>query len=108
MIQTGEDGFSRILRIKTPGDLAKYVVEKGSITIDGVSLTIVAPQGRRFTVALIPLTLEKTTLGQASVGDKVNLETKGAVRDAVNAALELLDRKVGLAKKNPDPTAQVP
>ena len=49
-------------------------MDKGSITIDGVSLTVVRPEGGRFGVALIPLTLELTTLSDLSTGDRVNLE----------------------------------
>lgn len=72
-IENSGDG-GRLVQFEVPPDLARFLVDKGSITIDGVSLTIVAPHARRFTVALIPLTLEKTTLGHARVGDKVNLE----------------------------------
>ncbi len=74
VIQTGEDGFSRILRIKTPGDLAKYVVEKGSITIDGVSLTVSAVGDDWLEVSLIPETQQRTTLGDLQTGEHVNLE----------------------------------
>jgi riboflavin synthase len=54
--------------------LAPYVVEKGSITVDGISLTVVAVTPRSFRVAIIPHTLEVTTLGRKSAGDRVNLE----------------------------------
>ena len=54
--------------------LERFLVDKGSITVDGVSLTVVVPRGRRFDVALVPLTLERTTLGSARPGDAVNLE----------------------------------
>jgi riboflavin synthase len=57
-----------------PPDLARYVVEKGSITVDGVSLTVAAVDDSSFTVSLIPTTLELTTLGHKAVGDPVNLE----------------------------------
>nr|WP_042196998.1 riboflavin synthase [Kibdelosporangium sp. MJ126-NF4]CEL22686.1 Riboflavin synthase eubacterial/eukaryotic [Kibdelosporangium sp. MJ126-NF4]CTQ89826.1 Riboflavin synthase eubacterial/eukaryotic (EC 2.5.1.9) [Kibdelosporangium sp. MJ126-NF4] len=57
-----------------PADLAKYVVEKGSIAIDGVSLTVASVRGDRFSVALIPTTLSLTTLGLRQPGDAVNLE----------------------------------
>lgn len=69
-----DDGFSRVLRFKTPGDLAKYVVEKGSITIDGVSLTVSAVGDDWLEVSLIPETLERTTLGNLQTGEHVNLE----------------------------------
>lgn len=60
--------------IELPGELAKYVVMKGSITIDGVSLTVAGIAGPRVTVSLIPETLARTTLGMREVGDLVNIE----------------------------------
>jgi riboflavin synthase len=69
-----EDGFSRVVRIGAPADLLRYVVEKGSIAVDGVSLTVSALGGDWFEVSLIPETLERTTLGTAAVGRPVNLE----------------------------------
>jgi len=63
-----------IVHIGLPPSLAKYVVEKGSITVDGVSLTVVTVTDDEFTVSLIPTTLELTTLGRRGVGDSVNLE----------------------------------
>ncbi|WP_290058994.1 riboflavin synthase [Amycolatopsis solani] len=57
-----------------PGHLARYVVEKGSIAVDGISLTVAAVTDDRFKVALIPTTLEATTLGGREAGDLVNLE----------------------------------
>ncbi|MFG1644563.1 riboflavin synthase [Amycolatopsis sp. NPDC049252] len=57
-----------------PGHLARYVVEKGSIAVDGISLTVAAVTADRFKVALIPTTLEVTTLGGREAGDLVNLE----------------------------------
>jgi riboflavin synthase len=62
------------LRIRMPADLLRYVVAKGSITIDGVSLTVVEPLADGFTVAVIPHTAEVTTLGTKGPGDSVNLE----------------------------------
>jgi riboflavin synthase len=52
-----------------------YVVDRGSIAVDGVSLTVASRNGRAFEVALIPTTLERTTLGERRAGDLVNLET---------------------------------
>ncbi len=63
-----------IVRVTLPDDLGRYVVEKGSITVDGVSLTVVEAARDSFTVSLIPTTLELTTLGHKNVGDPVNLE----------------------------------
>jgi riboflavin synthase len=69
-----EDGLSRIVRIEAPADLLRYVVEKGSIAVDGVSLTVSAVDDQAFEVSLIPETLERTTLGAAAPGRTVNLE----------------------------------
>ncbi|TQK43279.1 riboflavin synthase alpha chain [Streptomyces sp. SLBN-118] len=63
-----------IVKISLPGDLARYVVEKGSITVDGVSLTVVDAGRDYFTISLIPTTLALTTLGLKQPGDPVNLE----------------------------------
>ena len=63
-----------VVRVSLPDDLGRYVVEKGSITVDGVSLTVVEAARDSFTVSLIPTTLELTTLGHKNVGDPVNLE----------------------------------
>jgi riboflavin synthase len=63
-----------IVRISLPGGLARYLVEKGSITVDGISLTVVDAGDDQFSVSLIPTTLELTTLGRKAVGEPVNLE----------------------------------
>jgi riboflavin synthase len=63
-----------VVTVGLPADLARYVVDKGSITIDGISLTVVEARDDAFTVALIPTTLELTTLGRKRPGDPVNLE----------------------------------
>ncbi|UVS80159.1 riboflavin synthase [Actinokineospora sp. UTMC 2448] len=63
-----------LVRVGMPERLARYVVEKGSITVDGVSLTVVEVGSDWFTVSLIPETLRVTTLGVRGIGDKVNLE----------------------------------
>ena len=63
-----------ILRIELPPELARYVVSKGSIAVDGVSLTVVEVGPESFTVSLIPTTLDLTTLGSKQPGDPVNLE----------------------------------
>jgi riboflavin synthase len=64
-----------VVDIALPPELARYVVDKGSITVDGVSLTVVEAGEDRFTVSLIPETLARTTLGHRQPGDRVNLET---------------------------------
>jgi riboflavin synthase len=63
-----------IVKISLPADLSRYVVEKGSITVDGISLTVVDAGSDYFTVSLIPTTLALTTLGIKQAGDPVNLE----------------------------------
>lgn len=68
------DAHWTAMRISLPVDLGRYVVEKGSITVDGVSLTVVAVDDEAFSVSLIPTTLAETTLGSRHVGDRVNLE----------------------------------
>ena len=68
------EGGSTILEVAAPAHLLRYVVEKGSITVDGVSLTVAARLPDSFTVALIPHTMAVTTLGPQAVGRAVNLE----------------------------------
>jgi riboflavin synthase len=68
------DGFARRVRIEAPADVMRYVIEKGSVAVDGVSLTVAGLDERSFTVSLIPDTLQRTNLGRAAVGDSVNLE----------------------------------
>ncbi len=63
-----------VVEVEMPPEMAKYLVDKGSITVDGVSLTVVEAGDDRFTVSLIPETLARTTLGFRQPGDRVNLE----------------------------------
>ena len=63
-----------VVEVSLPEHLARYLVDKGSITVDGVSLTVVEAKDTSFTVSLIPETLARTTLGRRQVGDRVNLE----------------------------------
>jgi riboflavin synthase len=63
-----------VVEVSMPPELARYLVDKGSITVDGVSLTVVEAREGAFTVSLIPETLARTTLGSRQVGDRVNLE----------------------------------
>jgi riboflavin synthase len=85
LVQGHVDGVARIiarepadewevLRFSLPAALARYVVEKGSVTVDGVSLTVMAVDDESFAVGLIPTTLKLTVLGAKAVGDPVNLE----------------------------------
>jgi riboflavin synthase len=79
-VQGHVDGVGHIvapapdLQIRCDRDLLRYVVEKGSITVDGISLTVVAAVEDGFTVAVIPHTMAVTTLGTKGAGDTVNLE----------------------------------
>ena len=74
---------SRVVRIGAPPDLLRYVVEKGSIAVDGVSLTVMEVDAKGFSVSLIPETLQRTTLGTAVEGDPVNLEVDMLAKYAV-------------------------
>ena len=80
LVQGHVDGVGTViapapdLRVEVPGDLGRYIVEKGSITVDGVSLTVVDALDDAFSVAVIPHTAAVTTLGHRRPGDGVNLE----------------------------------
>ncbi|MDX6690439.1 MAG: riboflavin synthase [Solirubrobacteraceae bacterium] len=69
-----EDGFARVVTIDAPAEVLRYLVVKGSIAIDGVSLTVTRVDPDSFDVSLIPETLARTTLGSAAPGAAVNLE----------------------------------
>jgi riboflavin synthase len=69
-----DEGFARIVTVEAGPGILRYVVEKGSIAVDGVSLTVARVDEESFDVSLIPETLERTTLGGAAVGRPVNLE----------------------------------
>jgi riboflavin synthase len=75
VVSTGEDGFARRLRVELPQDLLKYVVDKGSITLDGVSLTVADLGDSWAEVSLIPETLERTNLADLAPGDRLNVES---------------------------------
>ncbi|MDQ6914930.1 MAG: riboflavin synthase [Actinomycetota bacterium] len=72
--ELADEGNARRMTIESEPELLRYVVEKGSIAVDGVSLTVSELEDDAFEVSLIPETLERTTLGRAWPGDKVNLE----------------------------------
>jgi riboflavin synthase len=72
--RAASDGENVELEIEAPAELARFIASKGSIAVDGVSLTINAVAGRRFSVNLIPHTLAVTTLGSLASGARVNLE----------------------------------
>ncbi len=83
------------LRIRIPQAISRYVVQKGSIAIDGISLTVNECQGEEIQITLIPYTLEKTTLIEKRMGDRVNVET-----DILGKYVEkMLDRGVGKSER---------
>ncbi len=90
VVGVAEDGFARRLEIEAPTEVLRYVVEKGSIAVDGVSLTVADLREGSFTVSLIPETLERTNLGAAAPGTQVNLEV-----DVLAKYVERLLREAG-------------
>lgn len=86
IVQGHVDGTGRVAGVRDAGDggrwidvevaagFERYLIEKGSVAVDGISLTVVEPRGRRFSVAVIPVTLGVTSLGSAAEGDPVHLE----------------------------------
>jgi len=72
--QIQSQGAFAVWRFRAPEAVARYLIPKGSVTIDGISLTVVDPKDDSFSVALIPTTLEKTTLKAKAPGDPVNME----------------------------------
>jgi riboflavin synthase len=91
---TVQEGGSEV-EIELPEGAERYVVEKGSITVDGVSLTVTGVTGRTFTVALIPHTLAVTTFGTIRPGDAVNLE--------VDVLAKYVERLMGMAARGDAP-----
>jgi riboflavin synthase len=100
--ESGADGAPQweVLRLSLPAALSRYLVDKGSITVDGVSLTVVEAAADSFTVSLIPATLSHTTLGAKEIGETVNLEV-----DVLAKYVERLlgDRVVNQATPQGDP-----
>ena len=95
VISSRVDGDSIIFRIRVPKRLNPYIVEKGFIAVDGISLTVVKRGTSSFTLAVIPYTLKNTNLASVSIGDRVNLEA-----DILAKYVEsLLDRKYGSEDK---------
>ena len=74
VMSTKRDGDSTVFRIRVPKRLQRYIVEKGFVAVDGISLTVVKRGASSFTLAVIPYTLKNTNLASLSVGDRVNLE----------------------------------
>lgn len=95
VMSTKVDGDSIIFRIRVPKRINPYIVEKGFVAVDGISLTVVKRGASSFTLAVIPYTLQNTNLASVSVGDRVNLEA-----DILAKYVEsLLDRKSGAGDK---------
>jgi riboflavin synthase len=92
------DGDGRRISIEAPPDVLRYCVEKGSITVSGVSLTVAGLDGSAFSVALVPHTLHETTLGELSPGDDVNIEV-----DVIGKYVERLLQPPGYASPDGDP-----
>ncbi|MGZ8603430.1 MAG: riboflavin synthase [Actinomycetota bacterium] len=84
--ERSEDGGAW-LSVRVPAELRRYLVVKGSVSVDGISLTVAAADAETFSVALIPHTLDVTTLGSTRVGDPVNLEVD-VIAKYVEALLE--------------------
>lgn len=82
VIEVSADGFARRLRLELPDGLSRYAIEHGSIALDGVSLTVAGLEADAVEVSLIPETLERTTLGAAEVGRRVNVEVDQLARYA--------------------------
>ena len=93
-----QDGNSFHLTIEAPEQILRYCVPKGSITVDGISLTINAVSKKSFSVAIIPHTAKMTTMGLKQVGDSVNLET-----DLIGKYVERLLQFSGHLPSNPNP-----
>jgi riboflavin synthase len=74
VLETSEDGFARRVRVEIPPELLRYVVDKGSVALNGVSLTVAKLGDTWVEVSLIPETLERTNLGDATPGDPLNVE----------------------------------
>lgn len=74
LLSLKNDGRSVRMRIQAPAELAKYIAEKGSITVDGVSLTVNAVDGALFDLNIVPHTMQETTLNDFVVGQRINLE----------------------------------
>lgn len=87
LVERSEEGVWSHFKISAPAALLIQLVPKGSITIDGVSLTVVNVEDSAFTIALIPHTLQVTTLGRLKVGDQVHLETDILAKYAQRAVL---------------------
>jgi riboflavin synthase len=73
-VSVSDRGETRLVQFEAPVGLERYLVDRGSVALDGVSLTVIEPRGRQFSVALVSATLAATTLGDLKAGDRVNIE----------------------------------
>ena len=100
-VQGHIDGVAKIIAIEKKGDFAEIklsappelleeMVTKGSVAVDGVSLTVAAMDEKSFTVSLIPTTLKETTLGRAKIADKVNIETDIIIKTVIKQMRKML------------------
>ena len=85
---------SKVLKIKIPKEFMKLVADKGSVSVDGISLTVVDTGRDWFTVSLVSYTLENTNLGKVKIGDEVNIET-----DVIAKYLNKLLRRSGYTRR---------
>jgi riboflavin synthase len=85
-------GDSIRLAVEVPGEIARYIIQKGSVTINGISLTVNTQQVNIFTVNIIPFTASNTTIGEKTLRDKVNIETD-LIGKYVESFLRKTDRK---------------
>lgn len=97
LLERVEQGADYRLRLETPNTLARYLTPKGSVTLDGVSLTLAKTDGREFEIALIPTTLQLTALGRRSPGWRYNFEADVMTKTTVN----WLERHHGCAEDKP-------
>jgi riboflavin synthase len=74
IIEVAPEGNFMRYRFRVPAEIARYLIEKGSVAVDGISLTITECRDREFIVSIIPHTAESTTLGKKRAGDRVNVE----------------------------------
>jgi riboflavin synthase len=102
IIERRSDGRSERFRIAAPDQLARYIARKGSITIDGISLTVNRVEGAIFDLNIVPFTLQETTLGDYYPGQRVNLEV-----DLIARYLERLLQGAAAADPHPSPEGGV-
>ncbi len=87
------EGNSAVLRLVVPDSVQNYIVEKGSLTVNGISLTVAAVTGAEISIALIPATLQNTTLRLKRAGDQVNIE--------VDVLAKYIEKMLGQTRKEP-------